>query len=112
MKVPIKHLVKGFTFSSSLSFFLYITLLLLLVLHFLVSVFLPKVIVNFCHVFTGRRVCLGEAVARMELFLYLSAMIQRFRFLLPETGELPSLQGTLGIAHAPKHFMVRVVVRE
>ncbi|XP_025099198.1 LOW QUALITY PROTEIN: cytochrome P450 2F3-like [Pomacea canaliculata] len=60
----------------------------------------------------GRRVCLGEAVARMELFLYLAAMIQRFRFLLPETGELPSLQGTLGIAHAPKHFMVRVVVRE
>nr|KAG5687487.1 hypothetical protein BaRGS_017079 [Batillaria attramentaria] len=32
----------------------------------------------------GRRVCLGESLARMELFLYLAAMIQQFRFLPPE----------------------------
>ncbi|XP_025099197.1 cytochrome P450 2U1-like [Pomacea canaliculata] len=60
----------------------------------------------------GRRVCLGEALAKMELFLYLAAMIQRFRFLPPETGELPSLQGNLGIVETPKPYMVRAVPRE
>ncbi|XP_025098756.1 cytochrome P450 2B4-like [Pomacea canaliculata] len=60
----------------------------------------------------GRRVCLGEALARMELFLYLASMIQRFRFLPPETGELPSLKGNLGVVDVPKHYKVRAVPRE
>ncbi|XP_025098460.1 cytochrome P450 2J2-like isoform X2 [Pomacea canaliculata] len=60
----------------------------------------------------GRRACLGEALARMELFLYLAAMIQRFRFLPPETGELPSLQRTYGIIDTPKRYMVRAVLRD
>nr|KAG5708851.1 hypothetical protein BaRGS_009260 [Batillaria attramentaria] len=42
---------------------------------------------------TGRRLCVGESLARMELFLYLATMIQHFRFLPPEDGQLPSLEG-------------------
>ncbi|XP_025098451.1 cytochrome P450 2J2-like isoform X2 [Pomacea canaliculata] len=60
---------------------------------------------------TGRRICLGETLARMELFLYLSTMVQQFRFLPPETGELPSLQGLMGIIHCPEHFKLRAVPR-
>ncbi|XP_025099204.1 cytochrome P450 2U1-like [Pomacea canaliculata] len=60
----------------------------------------------------GRRVCLGEAMARTELFLYLTAMIQRFRFLPPETGELPSLKGIFGLTISPDSYKVRAVLRD
>ncbi|CAC5414443.1 unnamed protein product [Mytilus coruscus] len=36
----------------------------------------------------GRRVCPGESLARMELFLYITSMVQRFEF-LPVEGENP-----------------------
>ncbi|KAK7471836.1 hypothetical protein BaRGS_00035495 [Batillaria attramentaria] len=60
---------------------------------------------------TGRRVCLGESLARMELFLYLAAMIQHFRFLPPEDGQMPSLEGILGVICSPKPFTFRAVPR-
>ncbi|KAK7503047.1 hypothetical protein BaRGS_00005673, partial [Batillaria attramentaria] len=59
----------------------------------------------------GRRVCLGESLARMELFLYLTTMIQHFRFLPPENDQLPSLEGILGLTYSPKRFLVRAVPR-
>nr|KAG5701785.1 hypothetical protein BaRGS_000775 [Batillaria attramentaria] len=62
--------------------------------------------------FDGRRVCLGESLARTELFLYLATMIQRFQFLPPEDGQLPSLEGILGISNSPKPFKVRLVPRD
>ena len=61
---------------------------------------------------TGRRLCLGESLARMELFLYVSNLVQRFRFLPPENGTLPSLEGILGIVYTPKPYRIRAVVRE
>ncbi|KAK7471858.1 hypothetical protein BaRGS_00035517 [Batillaria attramentaria] len=61
---------------------------------------------------TGRRVCLGESLARMELFLYLAAMIQHFRFLPPEDGQLPSLEGILGFTFTPMPFTFRAIPRQ
>ncbi|KAK7500080.1 hypothetical protein BaRGS_00008627 [Batillaria attramentaria] len=60
----------------------------------------------------GRRVCLGESLARVELFLYLATMIQHFRFLPPEDGRLPSLEGVLGVTYSAKPFTVRAVSRK
>ncbi|XP_046580743.1 LOW QUALITY PROTEIN: cytochrome P450 2U1-like [Haliotis rubra] len=59
----------------------------------------------------GRRVCLGEAMARMELFLFLTTMIQRFQF-VSVNGQKPSMDGHLGLIHNPKPFAVRAVPRE
>ena len=58
----------------------------------------------------GRRVCLGEAVAKMELFLYLTTMIKRFEF-LSEADSEPDLDGILGITYSPKQFKIRAIER-
>ncbi|GFR80075.1 cytochrome P450 2U1 [Elysia marginata] len=60
----------------------------------------------------GRRSCLGERMAKMELYLFLSAMFQRFRF-LPESSfeELPPLRGKLSVILSPQHYRVRFVER-
>lgn len=52
----------------------------------------------------GKRVCLGEALARMELFLLMTSLIQRFQF-LPESDEsVLDLEGILGLTYQPKPF--------
>ncbi|XP_033742964.1 cytochrome P450 2B1-like [Pecten maximus] len=57
----------------------------------------------------GRRVCLGESLARMELFLFMTSLLQRFEF-LPESPEtLPSTDGILGLALVPHDFKCRAV---
>ncbi|XP_046558209.1 cytochrome P450 2J6-like [Haliotis rubra] len=58
----------------------------------------------------GRRVCLGEAMARMELFLFLTTMIQRFKF-IPVDGQMPSLDGIMGITHSPRPFGMKAIPR-
>uniref|UniRef100_A0A667Y3B9 Uncharacterized protein n=1 Tax=Myripristis murdjan TaxID=586833 RepID=A0A667Y3B9_9TELE len=49
-----------------------------------------------CFSFTGKRVCLGENLARMEIFLFFTSFMQQFTFSMP-AGMKPVLDYCFGI---------------
>lgn len=60
---------------------------------------------------TGRRSCLGEPLARMELFLFFTCLLQRFRFSVPAGQPRPSDQGTYALLVAPPPYQLCAVPR-
>ncbi|XP_055041793.2 cytochrome P450 2J4 isoform X3 [Misgurnus anguillicaudatus] len=58
----------------------------------------------------GKRVCLGEQLARMELFLFFSSLLQRFTLSSP-AGVEPSLDYKLGSTHCPQPYKLCAVAR-
>ncbi|KAK6169269.1 hypothetical protein SNE40_020350 [Patella caerulea] len=52
----------------------------------------------------GRRVCFGESLAKMELFLFMTTLIQRFEFKPVDPDKLPTLKGVLGLTHTVSLF--------
>uniref|UniRef100_A0A8C9SZZ8 Cytochrome P450 2J2-like n=1 Tax=Scleropages formosus TaxID=113540 RepID=A0A8C9SZZ8_SCLFO len=58
----------------------------------------------------GKRVCLGEQLARMELFLFFTSLLQRFTF-SPPPGVEPTLESKVGITHSPKPYKLCAVPR-
>lgn len=59
----------------------------------------------------GVRVCLGEALAKMELFLLLSWILQCFTLSVPTGDSLPSLEGKFGVVLQPVKYKVNAVPR-
>ncbi|XP_075941100.1 cytochrome P450 17A2 [Anarhichas minor] len=59
----------------------------------------------------GPRVCVGESLARLELFLFLSSLLQRMSFTLPDGAPPPNLQGRLGVVLQPLPYKVVVTPR-
>ncbi|XP_077427386.1 cytochrome P450 2U1 [Vanacampus margaritifer] len=56
----------------------------------------------------GRRVCMGEQLAKMELFLMVTGLLQAFTFRLPAGTPPPSMHGRFGLTLAPCPFAVCV----
>lgn len=59
----------------------------------------------------GRRMCLGDVLARFELFLFFSNMMHLFTIQLPEGQTLPSLKGNPGVTISPDLFNVCLIPR-
>ncbi|NXY14704.1 CP2J2 protein, partial [Atrichornis clamosus] len=58
----------------------------------------------------GKRACLGELLARSELFLFFTSLLQKFTFQAPP-GTKFSLQPLMGLTMAPKPYKIHAVPR-
>ncbi|XP_063360044.1 cytochrome P450 18a1-like [Cydia amplana] len=54
----------------------------------------------------GRRLCLGEQVAKTELFLFFANIMNSYTFYLPEGDPMPELEGVMGVIHAPLPYQL------
>ncbi|WKX99602.1 hypothetical protein Q1695_014463 [Nippostrongylus brasiliensis] len=52
----------------------------------------------------GKRQCLGEGLARMELFLFFSNLLNRFEMCSVDSGKPPSMEKKFGMTMKPQPF--------
>lgn len=59
---------------------------------------------------SGKRLCLGENLARMELFLFFTSFMQHFTFSMP-AGVKPDMGFRFGVTLAPKPYEICAIPR-
>ena len=60
---------------------------------------------------TGVRRCPGESLAKSEIYLAITALIQHFHFSSPPGVSKPGLDYKFGFTLTPKHFLVNIEPR-
>uniref|UniRef100_A0A8C2WPV2 Cytochrome P450 2F2-like n=1 Tax=Cyclopterus lumpus TaxID=8103 RepID=A0A8C2WPV2_CYCLU len=60
----------------------------------------------------GPRMCLGEGLARMELFLIMVTLLRKFKFLWPEDAGEPDFTPVYGVTLTPKPYRMKLQLRE
>jgi cytochrome P450 len=56
------------------------------------------------HFSYGRRACLGEGIAKMQLFLVLGTLFRHLTFLPIDRSTLPPIAAKLGLVRTPDRF--------
>uniref|UniRef100_A0AAQ6IA54 Cytochrome P450, family 2, subfamily X, polypeptide 9 n=1 Tax=Anabas testudineus TaxID=64144 RepID=A0AAQ6IA54_ANATE len=59
----------------------------------------------------GPRMCLGEGLARMELFLFVVTLLRKFKFIWPEDAGEPDYIPLFGITQTPKPYGMKLQLR-
>uniref|UniRef100_A0A8C3SG58 Cytochrome P450 n=1 Tax=Chelydra serpentina TaxID=8475 RepID=A0A8C3SG58_CHESE len=59
----------------------------------------------------GRRMCLGEQLARKELFLFFTTLLQHFTFHIPEDQPRPREDGHYILIHSPDSYELCAIPR-
>ena len=67
---------------------------------------------NFYPFGAGRRVCAGEGLAKVKLFLFVSWMLQKFSFVPEVHGCPPDLKGVFSITQFPAPYKICAVKRK
>ena len=61
---------------------------------------------------TGKRKCLGEPLAKAQLYLFFTRMMQRYSIVHQTKENMPAESGTGGFINYPKDFKVFFVPRK
>ncbi len=56
----------------------------------------------------GKRSCMGESLAKMELFMIFATLIKRFKFSVKPGVPLPSLETDISFVYSPKPYEVLI----
>ena len=67
---------------------------------------------NFYPFGAGRRVCAGESLAKVELFMFVSWLFHKFTFVAEKEGRPPSLKGIFSITQFPTPYKIRAIPRK
>uniref|UniRef100_A0A8C4N0F0 Uncharacterized protein n=1 Tax=Eptatretus burgeri TaxID=7764 RepID=A0A8C4N0F0_EPTBU len=59
----------------------------------------------------GRRACLGESLARTELFIFFTGLLQQFTFKAPNGTPLPDMTPQMGTISSPKPYALCALKR-
>nr|XP_054752259.1 cytochrome P450 2J4-like isoform X1 [Lytechinus pictus]XP_054752260.1 cytochrome P450 2J4-like isoform X1 [Lytechinus pictus] len=59
----------------------------------------------------GRRICMGEQLAKMELFLFFVSLMQHFKYVFADPDTTPSFEGVVGLNRQPRPYKVKAILR-
>ncbi|KFM60506.1 Cytochrome P450 18a1, partial [Stegodyphus mimosarum] len=60
----------------------------------------------------GRRMCIGDSLTRMEVFLFLSCLLQEFELKVPEGHPLPPVEGIAALSMTAQPFQMCAIPRQ